>query len=383
MSLPALEVDVRLPLDRFDLEVELAAVRPVTGVFGASGAGKSSLLEVVAGLRRGARGRVRLGDETWLDSAAGIELPPERRSVGYVPQDGLLFPHLDVRGNLLAGARRAARSGRRPEETLVRVAELLELTPLLDRSAATLSGGERQRVALGRALCSGPRLLLLDEPLAALDLPLRRRLLPYLRQVCAELTVPALLVSHDPIEVQALCDEIVVLRRGEAIARGAPRRVLTDPAVFPLAEREGFENVLPGRIVGRRAGTTVVRLGDGLEVVTVPREPRAEGEVLVGLPANEILIATEEPRGLSARNALPARIAEIRPVGTFGLVTAELSPALPPLAIEVTEATPAELGLVPGRRVFLVFKATSCRLYGAVHTGLKTRATEGKPAKAG
>ncbi len=364
MSLPHLEVDVRLPLDRFDLRLELAARRPVTGVFGASGAGKSSLLEVVAGLRRGARGRVRLGDEVWLDSTAGIDLPPERRSVGYVPQDGLLFPHLDVRRNLLAGSRRAARAGGRPEENLARVAELLELTPLLGRSVATLSGGERQRVALGRALCSGPRLLLLDEPLAALDLPLRRRLLPFLRQVCAELTVPVLLVSHDPIEVQALCDEILVLRRGKAIARGAPRQVLTDPAVFPLAEREGFENVLPGRVAGHRGGTTIVRLADGLDVVTVPKEPQGEGEVLVGLPANEILIATEEPRGLSARNALEARIAEIRPVGTFGLVTAELAPGLPAVAIEVTEATPAELGLVPGRPVFLVFKATSCRLYG-------------------
>ncbi len=364
MSPPVLEVDVSLPLDRFDLRLDFAARRPVTGIFGPSGAGKSSLLEVVAGLRRGAGGRVRLGDETWLDAAARIELPPERRRVGYVPQDGLLFPHLDVRRNLLAGTGRAAQAGARPEELLRRVAELLELTPLLDRSVAGLSGGERQRVALGRALCSGPRLLLLDEPLAALDLPLRRRLLPFLRQVCAELTVPAVLVSHDPIEVQALCDEIVVLRRGEAIARGAPREVLTDPAVFPLAEREGFENVLPGRIVGRRAGTTVVRLGDGLEVVTVPREPSTEGDVLVGLPANEILIATEEPRGLSARNALPARIVEIRPVGTFGLVTAELAAGLPSVAIEVTEATPADLGLVAGRPIFLVFKATSCRLYG-------------------
>lgn len=371
MSLPVLEIDVRLPLDRFELAVKLAAEEPVTGVFGASGAGKSSLLEVVAGLRRGARGRVRLGGETWLDSAAGADLPPERRSVGYVPQEGLLFPHLDVRQNLLAGEKRARHSGPASALPLETVAELLELTPLLGRDPGSLSGSERQRVALGRALCSGPRLLLLDDPLASLDLPLRRRLLPFLRRLRGELTSAAgmLLVSHDPIEVQALCDEIVVLRDGRMIARGEPRSVLTDPDVFPLAEEEGFENVLPGRLLRHRTSTSMVDLGGASELVTGRSSTPAGGEVLVGVPANEIILATEEPRGLSARNALPARITEIRPLGPLGLVTAELTgetdaTGAPPITVEVTEATPAELGLVLGQTVFLVLKATSCRVYG-------------------
>ncbi len=379
MSVPALTVDVRLALDRFDLEVELTADQPVTGIFGASGAGKTSLLETVAGLRRGAGGRVGLGDEIWLDSAARRFVPPEHRRIGYVPQDGLLFPHLDVRRNLLAGGRRARRAGRRPEETLGTVAALLELEPLLERAVATLSGGERQRVALGRALCSGPRLLLLDEPLASLDLPLRRRLLPFLRRVRAELTVPMLLVSHDPIEVQALCDEILVLERGRVIARGEPRAVLRDPEVFPLAEQEGYENVLPGRLLDgssrrRRAsaaiGVSIVRLGDGavtggeVDLVVAPAGA-ATGEVLVSLPANEIMIATERPRGLSARNVLEATVVEIRSLGHLGLVTAELGDGVPPVVVEVTEITPATLGLEVGGRVFLVIKATSCRLYGA------------------
>ncbi len=364
MSASVLEVDVRLALDRFELEVDFVADQPVTGVFGASGAGKTSLLEVVAGLRRGARGRLAFGGEVWLDSTARRFVPPERRHIGYVPQDGLLFPHLNVRQNLLAGRKRAVESGQQPAEALETVAGLLELGQLLERSVATLSGGERQRVALGRALCSGPRLLLLDEPLASLDLPLRRRLLPFLRRVRDQLTVPMLLVSHDPIEVQALCDDLIVLEKGRAIARGEPRAVLRDPAIFPLAEREGYENVLPGLLEDEGGSTIRVRLGDGPAELVVPRGDVAAGGVMVSLPANEIMIATERPRGLSARNALPAAVTEIRAVGPLGLVTADLGGGVPPVVVEVTETTPAALGLEVGGQVFLVIKATSCRLYG-------------------
>ncbi len=365
MSPPALEVDVRLPLDRFDLRVELAASQPATGVFGASGAGKTSLLETIAGLRRGASGRVAFGDEVWLDAEARRFVAPENRHIGYVPQDGLLFPHLDVRGNLLAGSKRALAARQRPEEILARVVQLLEIEPLLGRSVPTLSGGERQRVALGRALCSGPRLLLLDEPLAALDLPLRRRLLPLLARVRHELTVPMLLVSHDPLEVQALCDELIVLRQGAVIARGTPRQVLTDPKVFALAEEQSFENVFPGRFVRHEDGIGVVRLSAGIELFTRRGDGTEGEEVLVGLPASEIVLATDRPRGLSARNVLQATITDIRTVGRCGLVTAELADDVPPWTIEVAETTPQKLGLAPGRSVFLVVKASSCRIYGA------------------
>ncbi|MDX1503947.1 MAG: ATP-binding cassette domain-containing protein, partial [Thermoanaerobaculia bacterium] len=188
----ALQIEVRLPLDRYDLEVGLTTRRHVTGIFGSSGAGKTTLLKVVAGLKRRARGRVVLGDAVWLDTDRRIYLPPEDRDVGYVPQEGLLFPHLNVRQNLLAGAKRARRRGRSPRALLADVAELLELGELLDRQVGSLSGGERQRVALGRAICSGPQLLLLDEPLASLDVPLRRRVLPYLRRVRRQLEIPIL-----------------------------------------------------------------------------------------------------------------------------------------------------------------------------------------------
>jgi molybdate transport system ATP-binding protein len=361
-----LEIDIRLPLDRFDLEVELAADGPVTGIFGPSGSGKSSLLETVAGLRRGATGTLRLGDRVWLDSATGHWLAPEERDVGFVPQDSLLFPHLDVRRNLLAGAARARRGGGDPESLLGRVCELLELAPLLGRDVSSLSGGERRRVALGRALCSGPRLLLLDEPLASLDLPLRRRLLPLLRRLRSELTTPMLLVSHDPIEVQALCDEMIVLRDGVAVARGEPHRVLADPRVFALAE-EAFENVLPARHLRREASTSVLRLGEidgGTELITLASSVEIGAEVLVGLPSSEIVLATERPQGLSARNVLPARVEAIRASEGWSLVEARLGGDVPPVSVEVVETTPAALGIAPGSEVFLVIKATSCRLYG-------------------
>jgi molybdate transport system ATP-binding protein len=204
-----------------------------------------------------------------------------------------------------------------------------------------LSGGERQRVALGRALCSGPRLLLLDEPLAALDVALRRRVLPFLARVEAEFALPILLVSHDPVEVQALCDDLIVLRDGNVVARGEPRAVLTRPDVFPLAEHQGFQNVLPAIVVAHHDGTTRVRLGDGTggPELTVPRTTAdAGGRVLVGIPADEVMLALEPPAGISARNAVPARVEAVQSAGAFHLVTARVHPSAPPLVPAFTPA---------------------------------------------
>ena len=211
---------LRLPLAHFTLDVSVTLVGRVTAIFGASGAGKTSLLETIAGLRRPAAGTVRLGATTLTDVAAHTFLAPERRAIGYVPQEGALFPHLSARRNLLYGF-----DPRRPRPDALafdHVAAVLELSSLVDRAIGTLSGGERQRVALGRALLAAPQLLLLDEPLAGLDAPLRDRLLPYLARVRDEFTIPMLYVTHAPDEVMALCDDVVVLTRGRVAARGRP-----------------------------------------------------------------------------------------------------------------------------------------------------------------
>ncbi len=369
-SLDGLTVQARLPLDRFELNIDLHTEKHVTGIFGVSGAGKTSLLETICGVQRQARGIITLGKETWLDSDREVFVKPSQRHIGYVPQDGLLFPHKDVWHNLLAGRKRAVRRGHPVQQTFETVVHILELDPLLKRDVHTLSGGERQRVALGRALCSGPRLLLLDEPFASLDVALRRKLLPFLRRVRAEFQIPMLFVSHDPLEVQALCDDLIVLRDGTIISHGDPRSVLTASDIFPLAEQHGFENILPCYAVEGSGSTGQVRLGEGgdaervpVELVTLRSEAQPGEALLAGIPAHDIMLATQRPEGLSARNVLPARITQLRSVGPVGLATAELNPALPPLTVEVTEKSFVELGLRVGSEVFLVIKATSCRLY--------------------
>ena len=221
---------IRLPLQPFTLEVEATLQAAASGICGPSGAGKTSLLELIAGLRRPAAGRVALDGEVLTDirtdAARGIFLPARHRRIGYVPQDGALFPHLSVRGNLLYG--------RQDGDVPAAVVEVLALGPLLDRGIRQLSGGERRRVALGRALAAGPRLLLLDEPLSGLDGALRERVLGHLRMVRDELGVPMLYVSHDLTELAALCSELLVIERGRVVAFGPAAELLVPQPGFAL-----------------------------------------------------------------------------------------------------------------------------------------------------
>ena len=217
---------LRLPLTPFALELDVTLSAHVTAVFGPSGAGKTSLLEVVAGLRHPERGRIVLSGRVLDDAAAGVRVPPRQRAVGYVTQDDSLFPHLSVARNLRYGAGRGvARKAPLGED---RVVETLGLASLLERSPATLSGGERRRVALGRALLSAPEILLLDEPLSGLDRPLKERVLEHLLKVKAAFPLPILYVTHEAAEVAALADEVLVLDAGHLAARGSPADVLRD-----------------------------------------------------------------------------------------------------------------------------------------------------------
>jgi len=225
---------LRLPLARFPLEVDAVLSGRITAVFGASGAGKTTLLEIIAGLRRPTAGTVRIGDAVLTDVAPGVFVRPEQRAVGYLPQEGALFPHLSVRRNLLYGYRER---GSRPDGlSFTHVVEVLEIAGLAERRIHTLSGGEKQRVALGRALLAAPRLLLLDEPLAGLDAPLRDRLLPYLARVRDEFAIPMIYVTHSPDEVMALCDDVLILSQGKIEARGAPSGLFA-PSAAPRFER--------------------------------------------------------------------------------------------------------------------------------------------------
>jgi molybdate transport system ATP-binding protein len=297
------EIDLTLPLPRFALGVRVTLPAGVTAILGPSGAGKTSLLESVAGLRGAASGRVTVGGETLLDTARGVVLPPERRRVGYVPQDSGLFPHLSVLGNVRFGAR--------ADHGAVEAAiDTLEIRPLLDRRPLTLSGGERQRVALARALATRPRLLLLDEPLAALDVRLRERVLPWLLRVRDEWSLPCLYVTHNVGEALVAASHLVVMRDGRVEAAGEPRALLGAPALAAEAEA-GIENLLPGCVVSHdeAGGITRVRTEAGLDVAVTLSAERPVGtavtlaiertgvDVTLGSPG---LARGEEPLDLSS-----------------------------------------------------------------------------------
>ncbi len=365
-----LALRISVPLERFELSVSWETSVGSLGIFGHSGSGKTTILEAIAGLRRSARGSIRIGSRTWLDSAAGVCEPPERRGVGYVPQDGLLFPHRDVMGNLLAGRRRAVLAGD-PRIDVGRVLRVLELDDLRHRDVSALSGGERQRVALGRALCSGPEILLLDEPLAGLDLPLRRRILPYLMRVREEFSTPTIYVSHDASEVAMLAEEVVVLERGRFVARGGPHEVFTRPEIFPIARVEGFENVASGKVVAVRDGLAQVEVEPGT-VLAVPAEGLSAGKrVLVGLRAEDLILAVAPPGAMSAQNVLSGTIralVETRPSEAGDgavLVEVGLGRKPTPMTAAVSRQACRGLGLSPGLTVHLIAKAHALRVLAA------------------
>jgi molybdate transport system ATP-binding protein len=352
--------NVRLAAGVFSLEIDATFGDRVTGLFGVSGSGKSTLVEIIAGLRRPEAGIVQLGDEVLTDVARGVHLPPERRGVGFVPQDGALFPHLSVEGNLRFAEQRPGAGGADKVFQRDHVCALLGIEGLLARRPATLSGGERQRVALARALVSAPRLLLLDEPLAALDAARKDAILPYLQRVRAEFGVPIIYVSHVPQEMLALCDDMAVLAEGRLLQHGPVGEVFRRPVSSAVAEIVGVETVVPGRLLGGEGDLAAVAVGTARVIGLANQLPAGAHDVLVSIRAEDVmLVKSGATPAASARNRLPGTVVTLAADGAT--VRVELDCGFPLTALLTRQAV-TELELAPGRPVLALIKAPDVHL---------------------
>jgi molybdate transport system ATP-binding protein len=344
---------VVLPLADITLEVNVEMRGRVTAVFGPSGAGKTSLLDLIAGLRTAHSAFIQLGDCVLTDTAKNIFVPTRRRGIGYVPQDLALFPHLSVRQNLLYGQNsRAANSLFAFEH----VTEVLEIQPLISRGVAELSGGEKQRVTLARALLASPQLLLLDEPLASLDVPLKGKIIPYLTRVRDEFKISMLYVTHDRFEALSLADEMVVLVNGRALQAGPVTDIFVRPANAAVARFVGIETVQPGQITNVNEGLVIVSINNVTLTALAPATPARAVFVCI---RGEDVVLQRDVTVSSVRNRLPARILSIRPEGA--LFRVELDAGFPLFAL-ITRPACTELGLREGDSITALIKTPAIHL---------------------
>jgi len=330
----------------------------VTALFGPSGSGKTTILRCLAGLERPDRGRIAFGEETWVDSSKGVFESPGGRRIGFLTQDYALFPHLSVERNVGYGLRRLARA-----ERARRVREMLErfgLAGVARQRPGRISGGEQQRVALARSLVTEPRLLLLDEPLSALDQPLRERLRPELRALLAGFGAPVVLVTHDRLDVIALADRVAVVERGEILQTGTVDEVFRKPADGRAAEILGVETIQAGRVRAVENGLATVDVGGATLTALAPAFfPGGPLDVLVCVRAEDVILERGRGAESSVRNRLPARVVAVEPAGATVRIVLD---AGFPLTALVTRAAREELRLEAGEEVVALVKAPAVHL---------------------
>ena len=337
----------------FHLDVGFDVDHPFSALFGPSGSGKTSILNMIAGFLGPQQGTIRLGGRTLLDTARGVSLPPERRHVGVVFQDSLLFPHLTVEGNLRYGQRCRDKRGRMLDFT--RVVEVLEIGELLHRFPRNLSGGERQRVALGRALLSGPELLLMDEPLASLDAPLRDRVLSYVQRAVAEWNIPTLFVTHAQAEVHRAAQWVVLVEKGRFVGAGTPEDALSQPKVLAWTNSTGPINLLRLENVESRVGSCTARVGNQV-LQLPPRDSNAALPSFVQFSPTDVIIARQEVTGVSVRNHLRGTVRRIITIHQALFVAVDIGQII---WAEVTPQAATELELQPGAEVICLVKTHS------------------------
>jgi molybdate transport system ATP-binding protein len=338
---------------RADLELDAGDNR-VTVLFGPSGSGKTTILRCLAGLDRPQEGFIRFGEEVWFDAAAGINRPPQRRRLAYVSQDYGLFPHFTVEQNIRFGMDATGADARDRVETILRS---VHLEGMGQRLPSQLSGGERQRVALARTLARDPRLILLDEPLAALDLPLRDPMRRDLRQFLRSLDVPSVVVTHDRIDALTLGDRMAVLSGGYIRQVAAVHDVFSRPADLAVAAAVGVETVVPGEIVQSIGGLATVRVGSSY--IVAAQAPVGAHAVFVCIRAEDVILESSQRSDMSARNQLTGRVTTIQPEGGVVRVTLECGFSLSAL---ITRPARDQLRLIEGAAVTAVVKATAVHL---------------------
>jgi len=355
---PFIDVAIRLQRGDFNLEVAFAASEGITALFGRSGAGKSTVLGAIAGLAKPDSGHIRLGETSLFDSDRRIDVKRHRRRIGLVFQDAQLFPHLNVRSNLMFGRRYRRGSETMPDfDTVVSV---LGLGPLLDRRTVLLSGGERQRVAIGRALLAAPRLLLLDEPLASLDTVRKLEILPLIERMRDEFKVPTLYVSHSVEEVVRLAAHVVVIEGGRVSRSGPPAEVLTPMALSPTEARFAAVSLLNARIRSHDEAYGLTVLDHPAGEISIPgRAGIAGSSARIVIRGTDVSLALKRPQSVSVRTVLTGRVATIAvDAGAVARVDLDL-PGGDRIAAFVTRKSVDELGLGEGDTAFAMIKAAS------------------------
>jgi len=352
-----LTVDARVAFGSFELRLsDRFALEGITALFGPSGCGKSTLLRIIAGLERKARGQIRFDGETWLDDETRTFVPPHKRGVGYMFQDARLFPHLSVEGNLRYAARRSA--GVTSLIDFASVVGALDLANLLPRRPTSLSGGERQRVAIGRTLLTRPRLLLMDEPLAALDMQRKAEILPYIERLPEAFGVPVIYVTHAIDEVARLAQKMIVLTAGRKVADGPVTEILERLDLQPVTGRFEAGVVLNARVVAHDAAFQLTRLDHHGQSIDMPMVDMSIGtEVRLRVRARDVSLATERPKSISVRNILAGRIVQIEQEAETAFAETLVDIGGARLRARITRAAVAELGLAPGTPVFALVKS--------------------------
>ena len=352
----SIEARFRIALGTFNLDAEfIVPSRGITALFGPSGCGKTTLLRCIAGLQRTREGYLRVGDTVWQDDSNF--LPPHRRALGYVFQEANLFAHLNVRKNLEYGWQRTPVRERRVD--FDEIVALLGVAPLLAQKPETLSGGQRQRVAIARALLCSPQLLLMDEPLANLDLASRAEILPYLEQLHDRLDMPVIYVSHAPAEVAQLADHLLLLEHGRVTASGAINDILTRTDLFP-AQHDEASAVIEGEVIGhdREFALTQIAVPGG-QLSVAYRDLEKNHRVRVRILARDVSLALEPPQRTSITNVLPALITDIALQANSPQALIKLDLGGATLLARITRRSVAMLELRPAMCVYAQVKSVA------------------------